>query len=307
MLCKALASASLALLVAPLFTRMPAPYDDVTAIAIPPERAARMPGGKNGSAVPARFVGPYALNTRLKSATRLFSQEISGSECVAVTNKKLIMLDRQGYVFVASPVPEGGPIAYQLDGPSFYLGPGRPLGFHVQGRWLYVCCSLKGLLRLHLDSGETQLLSNALSPLRAAPRAPPEPLNYANDLDVASDGSVYFTSSSDHPVARNANGDFYDTMRGYLLSTTHGAANGRLLLYSPKTRRTTEVLGGLAYANGVALSRDERWVAVVETNHARVLRHWLKGERAGETEVLVESLPGALYCVVIILSLRWES
>ena len=47
-----------------------------------------------------------------------------------------------------------------------------------------------------------------------------------------------------------------------------------------------------ASANGVALSEDEAWVAVVETYHARVLRHWLRGPRRGETEVLVERLPG---------------
>lgn len=35
------------------------------------------------------------------------------------------------------------------------------------------------------------------------------------------------------------------------------------------------------YANGVALAKDESFVAVVETNRFRVLRYWLKGPRVG--------------------------
>jgi sugar lactone lactonase YvrE len=78
-----------------------------------------------------------------------------------------------------------------------------------------------------------------------------------------------------------------------LLSAAYGEADGRLLVFHPASRRTTVVLDGLAFPNGVALSKDESWVAVVETNYARILRHWLKGPRAGETEVLVDGLPGA--------------
>lgn len=59
-----------------------------------------------------------------------------------------------------------------------------------------------------------------------------------------------------------------------------------------RTRQTSVLLDGLAYANGVALSADESWVAVVETSLARVQRHWLRGPRAGQTEVLVDRLPG---------------
>ncbi len=41
---------------------------------------------------------------------------------------------------------------------------------------------------------------------------PPTPINYANDLDIASDHTVYFTDCSAIPPAINAQG-FYDTMR----------------------------------------------------------------------------------------------
>mmetsp|Transcript_5224 Transcript_5224/g.16986 ORF Transcript_5224/g.16986 Transcript_5224/m.16986 type:complete len:87 (-) Transcript_5224:92-352(-) len=51
---------------------------------------------------------------------------------------------------------------------------------------------------------------------------------------------------------------------------------GRLLRYDPASRRTAVLLEGISYANGVALSADGAWVAVVETNLNRVLRFWLR-------------------------------
>lgn len=291
----AIAMAGMALLAALFFRHMPYPYDDVVAVEIPPERIALMPGGANGSRIPPPFQGPYAPNKRLKGAIRLFEKEVVGSECVAVTAQgDLIMLDQQGYVFRASPVK--GSLTYQMTGQRFYVGPGRPLGFHVSGKWLYVCCSLKGLLRLHLDTGAIEILSNAvLNPVMGGGASHLlRPVTYANDLDVAADGSVYFTSSASRTITHTTKGDFYDTMRGYLLSNAYGEADGRLLVFHPASRRTTLVLDGLAFPNGVALSKDESWIAVVETSYARVLRHWLKGPRAGETEVLLDGLPGAL-------------
>ena len=83
-------------------------------------------------------------------------------------------------------------------------------------------------------------------------------------------------------------------MHSYLLALMRGKLAGRLLKYDPRTRRTTVLMEGINYANGVALSADESWVAVAETNTARVLRHWLRGPRAGESDVLVERLPEPL-------------
>ena len=82
-------------------------------------------------------------------------------------------------------------------------------------------------------------------------------LQYANDLDVARDGTVFFTSSTDMPVKRNALG-FYDTFRGYLADLMHAGNTGQLLKYDPVTRTTTALVdNGHAFANGVALAADE--------------------------------------------------
>jgi len=189
--------------------RMADPFGDVAGLPIDEARAALFTGAPNGSAFPAALVGVFESNRRLRGATLLFTEEVHGSECVGVApNGDLLMLDRHGFVFRATPQQrKGGALAYELSKERHYVGPGRPLGFHVAGEWLYVCCSLKGLLRLHLGSGAIELLSGATG-------SPPSPLAYANDLDLDTSGAVYFSSSSDHPVALHPLAGFYDTMRG---------------------------------------------------------------------------------------------
>mmetsp|Transcript_13785 Transcript_13785/g.45988 ORF Transcript_13785/g.45988 Transcript_13785/m.45988 type:complete len:249 (-) Transcript_13785:74-820(-) len=220
--------------------RMADPFGDVAGLPIDEARAALFTGAPNGSAFPAALVGVFESNRRLRGATLLFTEEVHGSECVGVApNGDLLMLDRHGFVFRATPQQrKGGALAYELSKERHYVGPGRPLGFHVAGEWLYVCCSLKGLLRLHLGSGAIELLSGATG-------SPPSPLAYANDLDLDTSGAVYFSSSSDHPVALHPLAGFYDTMRGYLLTSLHGGTTGRLLRYDPASRRTAVLLEGI--------------------------------------------------------------
>lgn len=271
----------------PLLQRMPPPYDGVTALALEPERLALLPGGASGPRYPPELAGPFASNERLKAAKRLFKGEILGSESVAVTPKgELVMLDRYGYVYVAAPTGKGEHDYALKSERRLYIGPGRPLGFHVveAGSALLVCDSLKGLLRLDLATGGLRVLAN-----RATDTG--EPVNYANDLDVAGNGTVYFTSSTAGSVALNAAG-FYDTMRSYLLSSLRGDATGRLLAFDPATSAVRTLVRDVAYANGVAVSADGSFVLVVETHTCRVLRHWLAGPKAGATDVFVDGLPG---------------
>jgi sugar lactone lactonase YvrE len=200
------------------------------------------------------------------------------------------MLDRYGTLHRAPLDPITG--THCLDPtPAAYVGPGRPLGFHLDtGGRFFICDSLKGLLRLELASGDLAVLSNS-----AAGR----PICYANDLDVASNGTVYFTDSTCIPPALNdaSPRPWFDTMRSFMLTLYHGEPSGRLLAWDPGAPpgpqgRTRVVLDNLWFANGVALSADESFVAVCETCSMRVRRHYLKDPKAGQTDVLIDSLPG---------------
>ena len=178
----AVAAVVAAALLAPLFQRMPAPFDDTVAVDIPLERQELYPGGANGSTIPAALNGAFSPNDRLRAAKRLFEGQVFGSESVAMHGTSLLMIDRGGYVHRAVPTnaPADG-LDYELRGPPLYIGPGRPLGFHVSGDTLLVCDSLKGLLRVDLTSGTIEVLANAVD----TPEGTSEPLLYANDLDVA--------------------------------------------------------------------------------------------------------------------------
>ena len=44
--------------------------------------------------------------------------------------------------------------------------------------------------------------------------------------------------------------------------------------------------------NGVALGPDEAFVLVNETGSYRILRYWLKGEKAGTSDIFADNLPG---------------
>ncbi|KAJ0090484.1 hypothetical protein Patl1_13611 [Pistacia atlantica] len=52
------------------------------------------------------------------------------------------------------------------------------------------------------------------------------------------------------------------------------------------------LLDGLGFTNGVALSKYEDYLVFCETWKFRCCKYWLKGETKGETETLIENLPG---------------
>ena len=150
---------------------------------------------------------------------------------------------------------------------------GRPLGlaFDALGD-LIVCDATRGLLRVSADGASVTVLADSHDGV---------PFRVTNDLDIASDGTIYFTDASSRRALPHYEADFLE-QRGY----------GRLLAYDPVTQRTTLLLDGLEFANGVALGPGEEYALVVETGRYRVQRYWLKGEKQGSAEVFIENLPG---------------
>ena len=87
------------------------------------------------------------------------------------------------------------------------------------------------------------------------------PFKFVNDLDIAHDGTIYFTDSSTKWDRRN----FF-----YLL--LEGDNTGRLLSYHPKTGDMEVLMKGLYFANGVQISPEGDHVLVVETTKCRILK-----------------------------------
>jgi sugar lactone lactonase YvrE len=136
---------------------------------------------------------------------------------------------------------------------------------------LIVADAIKGLLAVN-DAGEIETLYVGTRD---------EPLGFADDLDIARDGMIYFSDASDK-FGPNA----------YLLDMLEGRPHGRLLKYDPATKQVTKLLGDLHFANGIALSQNEDFLLVNETYRFRIVRYWLTGERAGTSEVFIDNLPG---------------
>jgi sugar lactone lactonase YvrE len=150
--------------------------------------------------------------------------------------------------------------------------PGRPLGLEFLGDdELLVCASDAGLLAAPLDGGAVRTLVG---------RVGGRPLLACNNAAVGADGTIWFTDSSTrYPVPR---------WRTDLVRRT---ATGRLLRRDPDGA-VTELLGGLEFANGVALAADASYVVVAETGASRLHRVWLTGPRAGQAEVFADGLDG---------------
>ena len=149
---------------------------------------------------------------------------------------------------------------------------GRPLGmdFDAAGN-LILADAYKGLLRID-PQGRIEVLTTEADGL---------PFAFTDDLDIASDGIIYFSDAS----SRFQQPD-------YLLDLLEARPHGRLLSYDPSTGETRVLLDDLYFANGVALSANEDFVLVNETYRYRITRYWLKGERAGQHEVFIDNLPG---------------
>jgi len=107
------------------------------------------------------------------------------------------------------------------------------------------------------------------------------PFKFTDDLDIADDGTIYFSdASSVYPQS------------AYLEDLFEHRPHGRLLAHDPSTGETRQLLDGLYFANGVALAPDESFVLVNETWKYRIQRYWLTGPKAGSAEIFAENLPG---------------
>ncbi|KAL6651975.1 hypothetical protein ACP70R_010900 [Stipagrostis hirtigluma subsp. patula] len=151
---------------------------------------------------------------------------------------------------------------------------GRPLGlrFHYGSGNLYIADAYKGLMRVGPGGGEATVLVT---------EADGVPLRFTNGVDVDQvTGEVYFTDSS-----MNYRRSQHERV------TATGDSTGRLLKYDPRTNQVTVLQAGITYPNGLAISADRTHLVVALTGPCRLLRHWIKGPKAGTSEILAD-LPG---------------
>ncbi len=215
---------------------------------------------------PARpaLVGVLAPNTMLREAERLGEGAVLGPEDVA--------FDAKGRLYAST--GDGKIVRLSSSGglETFAGTGGRPLGLRFDGDGnLIVCDSYRGLLSID-TAGRIRVLATEAEGIA---------FRFTNNLDIARDGTIYFSDASSR-YGQNE----------YLYDLLESRPHGRLLGHDPASGQTRVLLRNLAFANGVALSKEEDFVLVNETYRYRITRYWLAGPRAGTAEVFADNLPG---------------
>jgi sugar lactone lactonase YvrE len=218
------------------------------------------------------LTGPYQQNAALRETERLSLGTGSPLPGAGFAPED-VALDATARIYTG--LDDGRIMRLQADGTgaqNFANTHGRPLGLAFDaGGNLIVADAIKGLLSVAPDGAVTVLTTAADG----------VPFKCTNDLDVAADGTIYFTDATSKYSLADFTADLVE----------HGP-NGRFFAYDPKTKTTRTLLGNLSFANGVAVSPDQSFVLVVETGAYRVHRFWLKGEKAGRAEIFIDNLPG---------------
>eukprot|EP00210_Caulerpa_lentillifera_P004161 g3967.t1 len=239
---------------------------------------------------PSPLEGQYTVNTALQSVRKFLEGKIPGSESIAISpdGTAIFLADKFGWIHRGVLKIDNSELELSVDTKASKIRlPGRPLGLHAVSKdTLMVCDTTAGLVKVDFTSDSYSVITNRVQAAKRKPK-----IAFANDLDLSEDGVVYFSDSTDIPVDKGAGG-FYSIVRTYFLNTMEGRATGRLLAHNLQSNKTTELLTGLWYANGVALSNDNSFVTVVETNGFRVHRYWIKGPKKGTRDLLISNLPG---------------
>ncbi len=217
------------------------------------------------------YTGTFAINERLKGIETFPIADNHGPEDIA--------LDSQGRIYAAT--HEGRIVRLNADGsnPENWVDTkGRPLGIDFDSKGnLIVADAFRGLLSIAPDGTITELATTADG----------VPIRFADDVDVAANGKIYFSDASTKFGAKESGGAY----EASLLDLMEHGGHGRLLVYDPATGVAKTLLDGLNFANGVAVSHDQSYVLVNETGGYRVIRFWIEGPKKGKFETLIGSLP----------------
>ncbi|CAE5956889.1 unnamed protein product [Arabidopsis arenosa] len=145
---------------------------------------------------------------------------------------------------------------------------GRPLGLRFDKKTgdLYIADAYLGIMKVGPEGGLATSVTN---------EADGVPLRFTNDLDIDDQGNVYFTDSS----------SFFQR-RKFMLLIVSGEDSGRVLKYNPKTKKTTTLVRNLQFPNGLSLGKDGSFFIFCEGSIGRLRKYWLKGEKAGTSEVV---------------------
>jgi sugar lactone lactonase YvrE len=227
------------------------------------------------------YSGAHAVNTRLANLQKIEIGKEVGPEHLAIGP------DGKLYAAMAS----GNVLRMQPDGSAqevFVNTQGRVLGFDFDAAGnLIAADAMRGLLRVAPDKQITVL----------ADKVNGDPIRYADAVVVAKSGKIYLSDATTRFAPKDVGGTF----EASVLDIIEQSSIGRILEYDPATKATRIVAKGLSFANGVALSANERQIFVAETGKYRVWRIDVNASEldvrqtsgmSGATHIVLPNLPG---------------
>jgi len=170
------------------------------------------------------------------------------------------------------------------------LGMGRQLGgkFDEKG-CLYYADVMLGLARVcNLQSTKPSIVEVVASRVKLSDGTL-SPIAFADDVDIGpKTGHVYFSDASDIRTDQDVVTGEWDVLYAAKMEFMRGGRTGRLLRYRPETGKVDILATGAAMANGVAVDKGENYVLYTSTFESAVMKHYLKGEKAGTTERVLQ-------------------
>ncbi|RLN41482.1 protein STRICTOSIDINE SYNTHASE-LIKE 5-like [Panicum miliaceum] len=149
---------------------------------------------------------------------------------------------------------------------------GRPLGVALAADGgLIVADADIGLLKVSPER-EVELLTDTAEGVK---------FKLTDGVDVAADGTIYFTDAS-----------YKYNLTNHMTDILEARPHGRLLSFDPATGRTAALARGLYFANGVAVSPDQSSLIYCETVMRRCSRYHIAGDKKGTVEKFIDNLPG---------------
>lgn len=203
------------------------------------------------------YTGAFSPNTALQAMDRIALNGEFGPEDAAIgADGRLYMASHSGAILAYDPAD--GTVS------EFANTGGLPLGISATDDGvLYIADAAKGLVQVDA-AGTVTVLTNTVDGT---------PIDYADDLDIAPDGSIFFTDASTK-FGAVANGGTFPA--SFLDLMEHGG-HGRVLRYDPATGQTRVILDGLQFANGLAINAAGTHFLVIETGAYAVRRVSLDG------------------------------
>lgn len=148
---------------------------------------------------------------------------------------------------------------------------GRPLGLALGlNNELIVADPFKGVLNVSVE-GKVELLTDEVEGRK---------LKFADGVDIAKDGMIYFTEAS-----------YKYSLPNFIFDVFEGKPHGSLLSFDPITKETKILVRDLYFANGVQISADQISVIFCETV-IRCKKYIREGEKQGTLESFADNLPG---------------